>query len=87
MRLLQDIVLHYDRTYTKLYLNQQDHLIDHSTQDAEEEDLDVYEVDDEWGTLVTDETKGIFTPILDAIAKRTPKMLSSEPTVCHHRTR
>ncbi|KAL3781773.1 LOW QUALITY PROTEIN: hypothetical protein ACHAW5_000939 [Stephanodiscus triporus] len=42
---------------------------------AEEEDLDVYEVDDEWGTLVTDETKGIFTPILDAIAKRTPKML------------
>jgi hypothetical protein len=42
---------------------------------AEEEDLDVYEVDNEWGTLVTDETKGIFTPILDAIAKRTPKML------------
>jgi len=42
---------------------------------AEEEDSDVYEVDDEWGTLVTDESKGIFTPILDAIAKRTPKML------------
>ncbi|KAL3792260.1 hypothetical protein ACHAW5_001086 [Stephanodiscus triporus] len=42
---------------------------------AEEEDLDVYEVDDEKGTLVTDETKGMFTPILDAIAKRTPKML------------
>ncbi|KAL3765246.1 LOW QUALITY PROTEIN: hypothetical protein ACHAW5_010865 [Stephanodiscus triporus] len=42
---------------------------------AEEEDLDVYEVDDERGTLVTDETKGMFTPILDAIAKRTPKML------------
>ena len=42
---------------------------------VEEEDLDVYEVDDEWGTLVTDESNGIFTPILDAIAKRTPKML------------
>jgi len=44
---------------------------------AEEKDLDVYEVDDEWGTLVlvTDESNGIFTPILDAIGKRTPKML------------
>ena len=37
--------------------------------------MDVYEVDNEWGTLVTDESNGIFTPILDAIAKRTPKML------------
>lgn len=39
------------------------------------EDLDVYTVDNDWGTLVTDERKGIFKPILDAIAKRTPKML------------
>jgi hypothetical protein len=39
------------------------------------EDLDVYTVDNDWGTLVTDERKGICKPILDAIAKRTPKML------------
>ena len=30
---------------------------------VEEEDLDVYEVDNEWGTLVTDESNGIFDKI------------------------
>lgn len=42
---------------------------------VEEQELDVYTVDDEWGTLVTEESKGIFKPIIDAIAKRTPKIL------------
>jgi len=32
-------------------------------------------VDDEWGTLISEQTKGIFKPIIDAIAKRTPKIL------------
>ncbi len=32
-------------------------------------------MDDEWGTLVSEESKGIFKPIIDAIAKRTPKIL------------
>jgi hypothetical protein len=35
----------------------------------DEEELDVYMINDEWGTLVTDELKGIFKPIVDAIAK------------------
>jgi hypothetical protein len=42
---------------------------------VEEQELDVYTVDDEWGTLVSEESKGIFKPIIDAIAKRTPKIL------------
>lgn len=42
---------------------------------VEEDDSDVYEVDDEWGTLVTDDSKGIFKAITEAVAKRTPKML------------
>ena len=41
----------------------------------EEEDQDVYTVDDEWGTLISEQTKGIFQPIMDAIVKRTPKIL------------
>jgi hypothetical protein len=41
----------------------------------EDEEPDVYTVDDEWGTLVTEESKGIFKPVIDAIAKRTPKIL------------
>lgn len=41
----------------------------------DEDDLDVYEVTDEWGTLITCESGGIFSPILDAIAKRSPKIL------------
>jgi hypothetical protein len=41
----------------------------------EEEDQDVYTVDDEWGTLISEQTKGIFQPIMNAIAKRTPKIL------------
>lgn len=42
--------------------------------DIDEEDLDVYTVDDEWGGLVTDESKGIYKSIMDAISHRTPKM-------------
>ncbi len=42
---------------------------------VEEQELDVYTVDDEWGMLVTEESKGIFKPIINAIAKRTPKIL------------
>eukprot|EP00804_Cyclotella_cryptica_P026177 CCRYP_009763-RA/>CCRYP_009763-RA protein AED:0.27 eAED:0.25 QI:0/0/0/1/1/1/3/0/375 len=42
---------------------------------VEEEEHDVYTLDDEWGTLISEHTKGIFQPILDAIAKRTPKIL------------
>eukprot|EP00804_Cyclotella_cryptica_P023183 CCRYP_000384-RA/>CCRYP_000384-RA protein AED:0.23 eAED:0.23 QI:0/0/0/1/0.5/0.33/3/0/501 len=41
----------------------------------EEEEQDVYTVDDEWGTLISEQTKGIFQPIMNAIAKRTPKIL------------
>eukprot|EP00804_Cyclotella_cryptica_P006303 CCRYP_010146-RA/>CCRYP_010146-RA protein AED:0.42 eAED:0.37 QI:0/0/0/1/1/1/3/0/389 len=41
----------------------------------EKEEQDVYMVDDEWGTLISEQTKGIFQPIMDAIAKRTPKIL------------
>jgi hypothetical protein len=40
----------------------------------DEEELDVYTESDEWGALVTDETKGIFKPIMDAIRERTPKI-------------
>ena len=41
----------------------------------EDEELDVYMVDDEWGTMVTEESKGIFKPVINTIAKRTPKIL------------
>ena len=41
----------------------------------DEEELDVYEVDNEWGTLVSsNECRGIFKSITDAVAARTPKM-------------
>ncbi|KAL3784374.1 hypothetical protein ACHAW5_005397 [Stephanodiscus triporus] len=39
---------------------------------AEEEDLDVYEVDDEWGTLVTDETKVFLHLFLTLLPKEHP---------------
>ena len=41
----------------------------------DEEDLDTYVVDDEWGSLVTDESKGIYKQMMDAVSKRTPKIL------------
>jgi hypothetical protein len=40
---------------------------------VEEQELDVYTVNDEWGTIVPEELKGIFKPIINVIAKRTPK--------------
>jgi hypothetical protein len=42
---------------------------------CDEEDLDVYEVADEWGTVVSERNNGIYNKVIDAIAKRTPKIL------------
>ena len=43
--------------------------------EIDEEELDFYSVDNEWGTLVSVEGGGIFKDVTDAISKRTPKML------------
>eukprot|EP00804_Cyclotella_cryptica_P021183 CCRYP_001490-RA/>CCRYP_001490-RA protein AED:0.45 eAED:0.45 QI:0/0/0/0.66/0.5/0.33/3/0/310 len=42
---------------------------------AEEDELNVYMLDDEWDTFITGKSKGIFKPIMDAIAKRSPGIL------------
>jgi len=41
----------------------------------EEEDLDTYVVSDEWGDLVSSNPTGIYNEVLQAVAKRTPKIL------------
>lgn len=41
----------------------------------EEEDNDVYVVSDEWGDLVSNHPTGIYNQVLQAISKRTPKIL------------
>ena len=41
----------------------------------DEEEEDVFKVDNQWGVLVSNEGRGIFKAITDAIANRTPKMV------------
>ena len=38
-------------------------------------DEDVYEEENEWGTLYTDETNGIYKKIVDAVGKQSAKIL------------
>lgn len=40
----------------------------------DDDDEDVFEDEDEWGTLVTDESKGIYKHIVNAVSSRAPKL-------------
>lgn len=54
--------------------------VEHDDEDGEyagqfdDDDEDVYEDEDEWGTLVTDESKGIYKHIASTVSSRAPKL-------------